>query len=461
MNKEKNIEELANDNVMSPEELLIYIHGNIPFPPNEIKKVVVYKNYRDTDEVLKRHPGSQIVNTSRRSLFFDQDTKSVLIPTNEGDLKGFQYETQVRMLNFLSSTKISYEEIELHQEKDLWEEWTTRLLDRLKQHSISNFSGIVVGSINNTYFRFGRYFRHPVLSNLDQFYKSFLSTAEFENYFNYRLDLILAEEDFVAGQNVFDKNLFIDFQLTPIPSPQDYERCHAVRDDITDRLNRLRQLKSNRVLTDYVKADYIYSLDRLNRTNHISPVFQSSNPLTFRDPLMSYQLVDADKTSLINFDWVSSSQIKKAIEIVASLFDISNFYNFGKCGYLGKDIRIGDFVRPIACKRYPDGGEEISFTNEATRGVETRNLTIDSPLLETREGLTNEVINNGYSSIEMELFHMLEALGPKSRKFINYYVSDIPLADTNLSTRLDSLVPRLTTLEETFNQIVKDYCIAQ
>ena len=113
MEKEMRIEELANDNVMSPEELLKYIYGNIPFSPDEIRNVVVYKNYRDTDEVLRRHPGSLLVNTSRRNIFFDQDTKTVLIPTNEGDLKGFQYETQVRMLNFLSGKKISYKEVEI------------------------------------------------------------------------------------------------------------------------------------------------------------------------------------------------------------------------------------------------------------------------------------------------------------------------------------------------------------
>ena len=182
-----NIEKLANDNVMSPEELLKYIHGNIPFSPNEISNVVVYKNYSDTDEVLRRHPSSLLVNTSRRNIFFDQDTKTVLIPTNEGNLKGFQYETQVRMLSFLSGTKISYKEIELHSESELWEKWTARLLEKLRQISMSDISGIIVGSINNSYFRFSRYLRHPVLNNLDKFYKSFLSTTEFQNYLNYRL----------------------------------------------------------------------------------------------------------------------------------------------------------------------------------------------------------------------------------------------------------------------------------
>lgn len=461
MKKEMRIEELVDNNVMSPEELLKYIHGNIPFSPNEISSVVVYKNYRDTDEVLRRHPGSLLVNTSRRDIFFDQDTKTVLIPTNEGDLKGFQYETQVRMLNFLSGKKISYKEFEIHPEKELWEEWTARLLDKLRQLSMTDVSGIVVGSINNSYFRFSRYLRHPVISNLDQFYKSILSTKDFQNYLNYRLDLILAEEDFVSDRNKFDRDLFIDFQLKPIPSPEDYERCSAIQNVIVDRQNRLRQLTANEVLTDYIKADYVYSLDRLNQTNNISPVFQSSNPVVIRDPLMNFQLLKVGKTGIINFDWVSSSQIRKAIESVTNLFNIVNFYNFGKCGYLGRDLRIGDFVRPIACKIYPDGDEEISINNEATHGIESKNLTVDSPLLETRPGLTSEITNNAYSSIEMELFHMLKALNPKSRKFINYYISDMPLADTNLSTRLDSLVPRLTALEDVFNQIVQDYCIAQ
>lgn len=461
MKKELNVEKLANDNVMSPEELLKYILGNIPFSPNEISNVVVYKNYRATDEVLRRHPGSLLVNTSRRNIFFDQDTKTVLIPTNEGDLKGFQYETQVRMLNFLSGTKISYKEVEIHPEKELWEEWTARLLDKLRQLSMTDVSGIVVGSINNSYFRFSRYLGHPVISNLDQFYKSYLSTTEFQNYLNYRLDLILAEEDFVSGRNIFDRDLFIDFQLKPLPLPEDYERCHAIQTVIVDRQNRLRQLKTDEVLIDYIKADYIYSLDRSNHTSNISPVFQSSNPVIIRDPLMNFQLMKVNNTGLINFDWVSSSQIKKAIESVTNLFSITNFYNFGKCGYLGRDLQIGDIVRPVACKIYPDGDEEISINNEATHGIESRNLTVDSPLLETRQALTSEITHNSYSSIEMELFHMLKALNPKSRKFINYYISDMPLADTNLSTRLDSLVPRLTALEDVFNQIVQDYCIAQ
>ncbi len=459
--KNIDIKSLIKDNVMSADEILEYINGNIPYVGKDLSNVVLYKNYKEWKQILEKYPKSQIINTSRRKILFDKEMRSLVIPTNEGNFKGFQYSIQVKVLNYLLGTNITYQEIDLHDEKELWNEWTLRLINNCKNYSVSNITGTIVGSINNTYFRFSKYLNHPILCNLDGFYKSILSTVEFRKYLEYRLDLILAEEDLVLGRHQFDKTLFIDFQHIPLPSKMDYQKCVVAKDYIYDRPNRLAKLNSNENLIDYIKADYIYSLDRLNQTNSIDPVFQSENPIIVRDSLLSYQLINTGKEWLINFDWVSSSQINKALEIISGNFNITHFYNFGKCGYFGKRLKIGDLVKPISCKKYPGTGGEINFINNIRVGTECKNLTVDSPLLETRPGLVNEAKSFGYSSIEMELFYMLKALKPHSKKYICYYVSDTPLSNTKLSVRLDSLKPRLEVLEEIFNEIVKNHFIAQ
>lgn len=450
------VKNFINDNVMSHSEILQYIFSNIPVQFDLIQRLVVVRNFQNFEEIVRLFPKANIIYGLRRKFLFDELTQTFIVPTNEGIAKMLQYEIQVEFINELEHRNIEFTELLLRSDEDMWSNWAVRLANLMKINRIENIDAVVVGSTYNIRFLTDRYLNHPILNDLDLYFDKIFKSPDFQEYYNYRLSMILLEEDYVNHNYYIDKSLIFDVQLNPYPTRDVFSKTFVEKNKIHRYDDRIRDLLNQRTVVDYIKADYIVHTDRLNNTNIFKDVYESSNCLQPNDKFIDYQLIKAPKGNIINFNWVSSSQISGLLYHLQAKNELRDLIYFGKCGYLKDNKNIGDIVTPIKSKCFL--GKEISLINSLLIREEdiTKTITVDSPLQETKSELRKQV-KNGYDSIEMELYYILDSLSTKTDRSVAFYISDLPLSTVNLSTRLELLLPRIKCAEIAFDRIANQY----
>lgn len=433
-----NLEQIIDESLMTRDGLLKYLNDDFRVDPKLIDRVIAHRQKASVvDKSHKRIPHH------RYELYFDKSSRSLNIYPSEGLLRLEHIKLEVALLERIYNKKISY----ISKGIDTTEVDSQTLADNITKKCYgNNIDGILVGSPYNLNFfinlRIRPNFLSKLLKNLDK--------IDIEKYVNYRLKLIVIEENLLSEKITLSPEELTVFAEGRLPIDSEINEVNQIFQRINDFDLQLTNLQKDNELIQYLKLDYIYYHDMKSGTKNFLKAMDYPETKIYQNDLLPFQIVKYNQKLFINFGWTNPIITSKVIKNLQKNNKINYFYLYGKCGSLSPVYKVGDLVAPSSTKY---SGNRIDIHNQVSTEIPRAAFCcVDSPIIETKSWL-NEQQRNNIDCVEMELFPLIKSISSETIQNITYYVSDCPGGKYNLSHRFSFLTQRFACVRDILNSL--------